>query len=257
MSKIEWTDRTWNPVTGCTKVSPGCKNCYAERMSERLKKMGLAKYQDAFTPRLHWDVLDEPSRWKKPSRIFVCSMSDLFQAAVPDRFIRWVLKETFLARQHQYQVLTKRAARMEGFFRELAREREKKNNIEIWGAHPHWTCPPLTNVWIGVSAEDQDRLGARVDYLVEAPGPFAARFLSVEPMLGPVRDIPAGIDWVICGGESGPGARPMDPAWARALRDECQDKRIPFFFKQWGGTNKKRAGRELDGRTWDEMPEGM
>ncbi len=252
MSKIEWTDRTWNPVTGCTKVSPGCKHCYAERMSERLRKMGVKKYKDAFTPTLHHHLLEEPKRWQKPAYIFVCSMSDLFQESVPDSFIKDVICTTFQARQHIYQVLTKRPERMLTFFREIARMQKHKNNIELWGIHPHWTCPPLSNVWLGVSVEDQERL-CRADWLVQIPAPV--RFLSVEPMLGPVRDIPEGINWVICGGESGPGARPMDPEWVRDLRDECVEKKIPFFLKQWGGANKKAAGRELDGRTWDEMPE--
>ncbi len=232
MSMIEWTDRTWNPVTGCVKVSPGCKHCYAERQSERLRKMGVEKYRDAFTPRLHRDALREPRRWKKPCRVFVCSMSDLFQEAVPYTFIQQVFMEIGRNSQHQFQVLTKRAERLYGSFSSFR--------------------PPPENCWLGVSVEDQERL-CRADWLVRTPA--AVRFLSVEPMLGPVRGIPEGIHWVICGGESGPKARPMDPRWARDLRDECLDKGIPFFFKQWGGTNKKKAGRELDGRTWDEMPE--
>lgn len=231
MSLIEWTDRTWNPVTGCVKVSPGCKNCYAERQSERLKKMGVKKYQYAFTPTLHWECLTEPLVWGKACRVFVCSMSDLFQDYVPDAFIYEVMRAIRMASQHQFQVLTKRAERMYEYF--------------LQG-------PPPRNCWLGVSVEDQERL-CRADWLVKTPA--AVRFLSVEPMLGPVRDIPEGVHWVICGGESGPKARPMDPRWARDLRDECLDKGIPFFFKQWGGTNKKKAGRELDGRTWDEMPE--
>ena len=240
-TQIEWTDRTWNPVTGCTKVSPGCRHCYAERMSERLKKMGLNKYQDAFTPTLHYDALDEPSRWKKPSRIFVCSMSDLFQATVYFSFVYHVMKQVRENPHHQFQFLTKRAERMFDFF----------CNYYLHSMSSFYDLPE--NCWLGVSVEDQDRL-CRAGWLVKIPA--AVRFLSVEPMLGPVRDIPRGISWVICGGESGPGARPMDPAWVRELRDECLDKRIPFFFKQWGGTNKKQAGRELDGRTWDEMPLG-
>lgn len=241
-SAIEWTDRTWNPITGCVKISAGCKHCYAETMSLRLRRMGLEKYSQGFSLRVHHDKLDEPLRWKKPSRIFVCSMSDLFQAGVPHPVIDEVMKTIVRADWHEFQVLTKRPKEMRHYFR-------KKND---WWTEGSWYWP--MNLWIGTSVEDQDALGARVDFLLKTPGPFAVRFLSVEPMLGPVDGIPEEIGWVICGGESGPKARPMDPDWVRALRDECVDKDIPFFFKQWGGRNKKAAGRELDGRTWDEMP---
>ncbi len=245
-SAIEWTDRTWNPVTGCTKVSPGCAHCYAERMSERLRKMGALKYQDSFTPTLHWETLSEPRRWRKPSKIFVCSMSDLFQDHVPDAFIFEVMREMLYSPQHVFQVLTKRAERMYQYFCKPGR----------MAVFPE-------NCWLGVSVEDQARI-CRANWLVEIPAGYRGialgiepvRFLSVEPMLGPVFGIPAGINWVICGGESGPKARPIDPGWVRNLRDECLEKSIPFFFKQWGGRNKKAAGRELDGRTWDEMPRG-
>ena len=242
-SAIEWTERTWNPVTGCIKVSAGCKNCYAEAMSKRLQAMGKDKYADAFKPRLHYELIRQPSSWRKPALIFVCSMSDLFQEYVPFSFIKHVCKEMHFCPKHRFQVLTKRAARMRQYF-----------------TRPDRTQPP--NCWLGVSVENQANMDRALE-LAAIPegihfihGKPPVRFLSVEPMLGPVNDFPEGINWIICGGESGPGARPVDPRWVRSLRDECRDRGVPFFFKQWGGKNKKRAGRELDGRTWDEMPEG-
>lgn len=243
MSKIEWTDRTWNPVTGCVKVSEGCRHCYAETMSLRLQKMGLDKYSEGFAPRRHPDRLDEPSRWRKPSLIFVCSMSDLFQSGIPDPFLDSVFHAMVRADWHTYQILTKRPKAMRHYFR-------KKDE---WYVRESFPMPQ--NLWVGASVENQKALEERAEFLLETPGIALKRFLSVEPMLGPAEGIPEGIDWVICGGESGPKARPMDPGWVRALRDECLDKNIPFFFKQWGGRNKKKAGRLLDGREWNGMPE--
>ena len=231
-SAIEWTEATWNPVTGCTKVSPGCRFCYAERMSKRLRAMGTDRYRDGFKLTLQPDLLDVPLRWRKPRVIFVNSMSDLFHPDVPDEFIRRVFAVMAEAGRHTFQVLTKRPERVAGLRRELP-----------------W--PP--NVWIGTSVESAAygwRSGT-IGELAEA----AVRFLSVEPLLGPVPNLPlGGIDWVIAGGESGPRARPMEAAWVRDVRDRCAAAGVPFFFKQWGGVNKKRTGRVLDGRTWDEMP---
>jgi protein gp37 len=231
LSSIEWTDATWNPVTGCTKVSPGCKLCYAERMAKRLQAMGQPRYRNGFTTTLHGDLLEAPLGWAKPRRVFVNSMSDLFHEAVPEDFIARVFAVMERASQHVFQVLTKRADRLEALAPGL-----------------HW--PP--NVWMGVSVESADYTW-RIAHLRRVPA--AVRFLSVEPLLGPIPRLPLrGIDWVIVGGESGPGARPMDPQWARAIRDRCIAGGVPFFFKQWGGVRKKRAGRALDARTWDEMP---
>ena len=248
MTSIEWTDETWNPVTGCTKISEGCRHCYAERMAGRLKLMKHPKYGDGFKVRCHPDELPRPSRWRKPRRVFVCSMSDLFHADVPDVFIAQVFCAIRAYRRHTFQVLTKRPAR--------AMHLTERGWIE-------W--PP--NVWAGISAEDQRTLNRRLVRLLQIPA--AVRWISAEPLLeeitvfdmdGPI-DVPDGMEsplhWVVCGGESGPGARPMDPLWARSLRDQCERHNVPFFFKQWGGVNKKKAGRLLDGRTWDEMPGGL
>ncbi|MDJ0864376.1 MAG: phage Gp37/Gp68 family protein [Gammaproteobacteria bacterium] len=230
-SPIEWTDATWNPVTGCTKVSPGCKNCYALRMAKRLHAMGQQRYRNEFGVTIQPDLLSQPSRWKTPRRIFVNSMSDLFHDAVPLQYIRRVFEEMTAAHWHTFQILTKRAKRM----RELS--------VEL-----KWP----SNVWIGVSIETSDYT-SRIQHLRAVPA--AVRFLSIEPLLGPLgRYSLKGIDWVIVGGESGPRARTMSPGWVRAIRDRCVRQGVPFFFKQWGGTRKKRTGRELDGRTWDEMP---
>lgn len=230
-SSIEWTEATWNPVTGCTKVSPGCKHCYAERMAARLQAMGQPRYRDGFALTLHEDLLELPLRWRKPRVIFVNSMSDLFHADVPAEFVARVFATMRAASWHTFQVLTKRADRL----RELA---------------PALPWPP--NVWIGASVESA-RYAHRVADLVQVPA--QVRFLSVEPLLGPIPNLPLdGVHWVIVGGESGPGARPMDPAWVRELRDACLARDVPFFFKQWGGVNKARTGRLLDGRTWDAMP---
>ncbi len=230
-SSIEWTQNSWNPVTGCTKVSPGCKHCYAERMSRRLRAMGLPQYRNGFRVTLQPDALEIPLKWKKPSTIFVNSMSDLFHEDVPPSFVRQVFDVMQRASQHQFQVLTKRP--------EIALEQATD-------------LPWPNNVWLGTSVES-DLYKHRIATLRQIPA--AIRFLSIEPLLGPVTRLPLSeIHWVIVGGESGPGARPMDPAWVRRIRDRCIAQGVPFFFKQWGGVNKKRAGRLLDGRTWDETP---
>ena len=230
-SKIEWTDATWNPVTGCNKISPGCKHCYAERLSKRLKATGMAKYRNGFAVTLHPDTLDIPLRWRKPRSIFVNSMSDLFHPEVPDDFITQVFDVMTRAHWHRYQVLTKRPERV---------------------ASLNSTLPWPAQIWQGVSVENAD-YAYRIDLLRDTAA--AVKFLSLEPLLGPLPNLDlAGIDWVIVGGESGPGARPMQPDWARDIRDQCIDAGVPFHFKQWGGVFKKRNGRELDGRTWDEMP---
>lgn len=230
-SSIEWTEATWNPVTGCTKVSPGCKFCYAERMAKRLKAMGQPRYADGFRLTLQPDVVEAPLRWRSPRTIFVNSMSDLFHKDVPLEYIQQVFATMEQADWHTFQVLTKRADRLE----ELAGE-----------------LPWPENVWMGVSVENADSTW-RIEHLQRVPA--QVRFLSVEPLLGPIPELPlAGIHWVIVGGESGPGARPMDRAWVTDLRDQCLSARVPFFFKQWGGVNKSRTGRELEGRVWDGMP---
>ncbi|MCC6159822.1 MAG: phage Gp37/Gp68 family protein [Deltaproteobacteria bacterium] len=231
-SAIEWTESTWNPVTGCTKISAGCKHCYAERMALRLQAMGQANYRNGFDVTLHEHALAIPSRLKKPQTIFVNSMSDLFHVDIPDAYIARVFDAMNAAPWHTYQVLTKRADRLEKLAPRLP-----------WRPH----------IWMGVSVENNDHL-FRVEHLRATRA--HVKFLSLEPLLGPLPDLDLrGIDWAIVGGESGPGARPMDPAWVVGIRDRCARAKVPFFFKQWGGVNKKRAGRLLDGRTWDEMPE--
>ncbi len=230
MSKIEWTDETWNPVTGCTKVSPGCKHCYAERMALRLQAMGQANYANGFNLTLHPKMLVLPLHWKKPRRIFVNSMSDLFHEDVSAYFIYEVFQTMRRADWHAFQVLTKRSDRLRSMS----------------------SLPWTRNIWAGVSVENADYVH-RIDDL-RACG-AAVKFLSLEPLLGPLPYLDlTGIHWVIVGGESGPGARPMAVTWVRDIRNQCLDANVPFFFKQWGGVNKKRAGRLLDGRTWDEMP---
>ena len=230
-SKIEWTDATWNPVTGCNKISPGCKHCYAERLSKRLKATGMAKYRNGFAVTMHPETLDIPLRWRKPRSIFVNSMSDLFHVDVPDEFIAQVFDVMTRAHWHRFQVLTKRP------------ERVASLNAKL---------PWPSQIWMGASVESQDYIH-RIDLLRETDA--AIKFLSLEPLLGPLPNLDLdGIDWVIVGGESGPGARPMEADWARDIRDQCQAAGVPFHFKQWGGVFKKRHGRVLDGRTWDEMP---
>lgn len=231
-SSIEWTEMTWNPVTGCVKVSQGCKHCYAERMARRLRAMGSARYANGFKPTLHWDLIDAPRRWRLPRTVFVNSMSDLFQDAVPEEFIRQVFATMESCPQHTFQVLTKRAERLA----ELAHR-----------------LPWPDNVWMGVSVEDS-RVIERVRLLRRTPA--RVKFLSCEPLIGPLNRLPlAGIDWVIVGGESGPGSRLMDKAWVESLLAQCRRAGVPFFFKQWGGVWKKRTGRTLNRRTYDEMPQ--
>lgn len=231
LSNIEWTEMTWNPVTGCYKISQGCKHCYAERMAARLKAMGSPRYEQGFLPTLHWDLVDQPRRWRKPRTVFVNSMSDLFQNDVPVEFIQAVFRTMVETPQHTYQVLTKRSDRL----RELA------------------PCLPWPdNVWMGVSVED-DRVMQRVCDLQAAPA--KVRFLSCEPLIGPLHQLPLqGIHWVIVGGESGRGARPMEAAWVEDIRAQTLHAGAAFFFKQWGGVQKHTTGRLLYGRTWDDMP---
>ena len=231
-SAIEWTESTWNPVTGCTKVSPGCAHCYAERMARRLKAMGVSNYRHGFRVAVHPDTLDLPTSWKKPQMIFVNSMGDLFHPDVPDTFIKKVFQVMRTAHWHQYQLLTKRAERL-----------AELSTMLDW----------QPNIWMGVTVENAD-CADRIDYLRRTGA--AVKFLSLEPLLGPLPRLNLdGIHWVVVGGESGPGARPLDPAWVTDLRDQCLRANVPFFFKQWGGVRKKSTGRLLEGRTWDEMPE--
>jgi protein gp37 len=231
-SSIEWTEATWNPVTGCTKVSAGCKFCYAERLAHRLKAMGKPQYADGFRLTLQPASLELPLRWRRPRLIFVNSMSDLFQEGVPAKYLEQVFAVMNRCPQHTFQILTKRPGR-----------------ASTLAARFDWT----DNLWMGTSVENE-RVIARIDALRRVPA--RVRFLSLEPLLGPLPSLTlGGIDWVIVGGESGPGARPMQVDWVRSIRDQCLAKSVPFFFKQWGGVNKKRAGRILDGRTWDELPQ--
>jgi len=304
-SPIEWTETTWNPVTGCTKVSPGCAHCYAERMAKRLKAMGVEKYRHGFGVTCHPETLKEPLKWKKPRKVFVCSMGDLFHEDVPDKFIDKVFAVMALCPQHTFQVLTKRIDRMAEYL---------KDQLDGAGRHhfPAWGCwcsematwasvsgardyeatdeDPLgtyyiydelmqatykgylPNVWLGTSVENADYL-SRIDDLLECPA--AVRFVSAEPLLGPLDLSSLGctgslpmVDWVIVGGESGTGARPMHPDWVRDIRNQCVEAGVPFFFKQWGEwlpvksrdvghwlkAGKKKAGRLLDGREWSEEP---
>ena len=228
---IEWTETTWNPLTGCTKISPGCKRCYAERLSKRLKAMGQKNYRNGFKLTLHEHVLDAPLKWKRPQVIFVNSMSDLFQDEVPLEFIQRAFHTMRTAHWHQFQVLTKRSGRL----------------VEV-GPQIDW--PP--NVWMGVSVENAEYT-FRIDDLRKTGA--AVKFLSLEPLLGPLPNLNlTGIDWAIVGGESGPGARPIEKAWVTDIRDQCEASGVTFFFKQWGGVNKKKAGRLLDGRKHDGMP---
>lgn len=239
-SAIEWTEATWNPTTGCDRVSRGCDNCYAMTLAKRLKAMGQPRYQRDGDPRtsgpgfgltVHPDGLGLPLTWKRPRVVFVNSMSDLFHAQVPVAFVRQVFAIMEATPQHTYQVLTKRARRL----RRLA---------------PSLSWP--ANLWMGVSVEDSDAVD-RIDDLRAVPA--VVRFLSCEPLLGPLPGLALdGIDWVIAGGESGLNARPMDVTWVEELRDQCTSAGVPFFFKQWGGRTAKSGGRELDGRTWDDMP---
>lgn len=230
-SSIEWTESTWNPVTGCTKVSPGCKFCYAERMALRLKLMGQPHYKEGFRLTLHPDSLELPLKWKHPSVVFVNSMSDLFHEKIPLSFLIEAFRVMSEADWHIFQVLTKRAKYLEKVSAKL---------------------PWPENVWMGVSVESEKYLW-RINHLKAVPA--VIKFLSLEPLLGPLPNMDLhGIDWVIVGGESGPGSRPVKKEWITEIRDQCLAADVKFFFKQWGGMNKKLAGRELEGRTWDEMP---
>ncbi len=230
-SRIEWTERTWNPVTGCTKVSEGCRHCYAERMSVRLLRMGMLKYKRGFHLAVHPATLSHPFTWAKPSLVFVNSMSDLFHERVPESFIVSVFDTMNRTERHTYQILTKRPERAVSLNQKL-----------------DWT----SNIWLGTSVESEQWL-QRVDVLRESHA--SVKFLSLEPLLGPLSNLSLdGMDWVIVGGESGPKSRRMHLDWVREIRSNCIENDVPFFFKQWGGTNKKKSGRLLDGRTWDEMP---
>jgi len=230
-SLIEWTESTWNPITGCTKYSEGCQNCYAERMALRLKAMGQSKYKDGFKLKIHPEVIEAPLKMKKPQIIFVCSMSDIFHEDVPDNFILKLFSVMNRAHWHIFQVLTKRAKRL-----------DKLSSKINWSS----------NIWMGVTVESNLHID-RIKYLVKSGAKI--KFLSLEPLLSDIPNLPLdGIDWVIVGGESGPGARPIKYKWVKDIQLQCQNKNVAFFFKQWGGVNKKRAGRLLDGKTWDEMP---
>jgi protein gp37 len=231
-SRIEWTDATWNPVRGCTKISPGCKHCYAERFAERFRGVQGHPFEQGFDLRLVPEKVAEPLHWKKPQRIFVNSMSDLFHDQVPLDYIQRVFSVMNEADWHQYQVLTKRAERLEELTNDLS-----------WAPQ----------IWMGVSVENEGYLW-RVDHLRRTGA--HVKFLSIEPLLGPLGKLNLqGIDWVIVGGESGPGARRMNPEWVTDIRNQCINAGVAFFFKQWGGVFKKKTGRELEGRIWDQMPE--
>jgi protein gp37 len=233
-TKIEWTEMTWNPVTGCTKVSPGCRNCYAEVMSRRLKAMGQEKYRNGFKLTLHPEIISEPYTWKKSKIVFVNSMSDLFHQNVPIQYVQKVFDIMNDNPQHLFQILTKRAERLLDF--------DQQGKLK-------WSH----NIWMGVSVEDQSTT-FRIDCLRETRA--RVKFLSGEPLLGPLPNLNLDqIDWVIVGGESGPKARPMEADWVIDIMEQCQKANIKFFFKQWGGFNKKKAGRILQGKIFDEMPE--
>ena len=230
-SSIEWTEMTWNPTTGCNKVSAGCKYCYAEIMTRRLMAMGIDKYKDGFKVRTHEDSLNTPFEWKKPKIVFVNSMSDLFHPEVPLNFIKKVFHVMNETPQHTYQVLTKRADRLFELHQQF-----------------NWT----KNIWMGVSVED-DRVTSRIDYLRRTNA--KTKFLSCEPLIGPLPKMNLKkIDWLIAGGESGRTPRPMHADWVLDIQEQCAKNKVAFFFKQWGGTNKKKAGRELNGKTFSEMP---
>jgi protein gp37 len=230
-SAIEWTESTWNPVTGCTKISPGCKHCYAERMAKRLKAMGQPNYGRGFQVSIHEHALGLPLGWKKPQIVFVNSMGDLFHDEIPEAFIRRVFEVMRCASWHTFQVLTKRAER-----------------LETLGMKIDWPA----NVWMGVSVETPKYL-YRLDHLRRTPA--SVRFISFEPLLDALGELDLeGMHWAFVGGESGTGSRPINASWVTQIRDQCLAARVQFFFKQWGGTTKKKAGRLLEGRTWDEQP---
>jgi protein gp37 len=227
---IEWTDKVWNPVTGCEWASPGCDNCYARHMAKRLKAIGQENYRNGFTPTEHRIKLLKPLTWKKPKRIFVNSMSDLFHNDISVMFIREIFDVMRVQKHHIFQILTKRTERLTDLC-----------HVIEWPK----------NVWMGVSVESEDYL-YRIDDLSKTGA--AVKFVSFEPLLGPIWPRLLNMNWVIVGGESGPGARPMDPEWVRPIRDECIQRKVPFFFKQWGGVKRKEAGRLLDSRAWEQFP---
>lgn len=230
-SKIEWTDATWNPVTGCSKVSSGCMNCYAEKMAKRLKAMNNPRYKNGFNVTMHEDLLNSPVKIKKPSIIFVCSMADLFHKDVSDDFIEKVFQTMNNCPQHIFQVLTKRPERIQ----------QMQSNLKF-----------TSNIWIGTSIENLE-VAERVNYIRNIPA--KVKFLSCEPLLGSLDNLDiTNINWIVVGGESGAGSRPIEISWVRELRDKCKRQNIAFFFKQWGGWNKKKNGRELDGHIYEEMP---
>ncbi len=232
-SKIEWTEATWNPLTGCDKCSLGCRHCYAAVMARRLRAMGSPKYAAGFELTLHEHLLEEPLKWKRPMKVFVNSMSDLFHEDVPIAFIRRVFDTMARADRHRFLVLTKRSLRLTDLSPDL-----------VWPR----------NVWMGVTVEET-RYRFRIDHLRQTGA--HVKFLCLEPLLGPMEDLDlAGIDWVIAGGESGPAARAVNPDWVRNVRDQCVEKGVPFYFKHWGGRRGKKSGRTLDARTWDEAPAG-
>lgn len=234
MTRIEWTHTTWNPITGCSKVSAGCTNCYAERMAKRLQGMGTPKYRNGFDVTLHPKTLHEPLTWKKPRLVFANSMSDIFHPEVPLEYIQRIFMVMYQAPQHVFQLLTKRSERM----LELA---------------PRLPWPD--NVWMGVTVE-QASLACRIEHLrqIDAYG----KFLSLEPLLGPLPDLDlSGIDWAIVGGESGPGARPIEETWVLDIQDQCREQRVAFFFKQWGGANRRKTGRRLRGQIYEELPDKL
>jgi len=230
-SKIEWTEITWNPVTGCSKISDGCINCYAARLAKRLQSMGNKRYTNGFAVTLHHDLIDIPLKWKKPRTIFVNSMSDLFHEKVPVAFIKAVFRTMEDANWHTFQILTKRSERLV----ELA---------------PKLSWP--SNVWMGVTVESEKYI-SRISDIAKVPA--AIKYLSIEPLLTAIPKLALNnIDWVIVGGESGPGSRVMEAEWVRSIRDQCQKAKVPFFFKQWGGVNKSKTGKILDGRIWQNYP---
>lgn len=230
-SSIEWTEMTWNPTTGCDKVTAGCRSCYAEVMSMRLQAMGVEKYSAGFKVKIHPEALDAPYKWSRPRKVFVNSMSDLFHKDIPLEFIKRVFRVMNENPHHIFQILTKRA-----------------DILLEYSKHLNWTG----NIWMGVSVED-NRVLDRIGFLINTPA--KVKFLSIEPLIGPIEHLPLqGIDWVIVGGESGYMARPMLVSWVESIQRQCIEKHVPFFFKQWGGFNKKKAGRTLNGRTFDEMP---
>ena len=238
-SKIEWTDATWNPARGCTKISPGCKHCYAETFAERFRGVPGHPFEQGFDLRLVPEKLVEPLRWSSPKRIFVNSMSDLFHADIPDEYIVSVAQVMLLAKWHTFQVLTKRSERMRDLLATKLR-----------------FAAECAHIWWGVSVEDRRYGLPRIEHLRTAPA--QVRFLSIEPLLEDLGSLKLdGIHWVIVGGESGAKARPIEPSWVLSVRDQCKRARVPFFFKQWGGVHKSRTGRELAGRTYDEFPQGL